>query len=1331
MILNFAGWHNHTMYSNGQHRDSTLTVEMLIDTALDLGHTGVGITDHGVIGSHVKAIKYLKHLKEEIEINIKEFEEKYFKGTYFIMGRKSGKIFAQKSIIEKYKKLLKRREQLKNFKLGLGVEGYVVNRETIDKAVAENEPTKFYHFLLIAKNKKGYDAIKKLATRGWENSFYHRGMERMPIYKEDLKELMQGYRGDIIASTACLGSEFANLVMEYNIIGSQRTKDNIHKFMCEMFEIFGYDLFIELQPSFSEEQIAYNKTALEIANHYGLKAIVTTDSHYARKEKRFIHDNFLKSQNAERETDSFYSSTYLMSVEEIREYMQYLSYEQFAQLMYNSASICDLIENFDLKLSTQVPTAHLKYDYNRKLHMSYFKSLSLNHPYVYKFVTSEYLMDRILLQQIEIGLEYKGININDNVILSRLNEELESLWEISIKLNQRLSSYYVLTKEIVDLMWLTSIVGVSRGSAGAFFICYAIGICQINPLQYNLPAWRHISADRPELPDIDLDTQASERANILELVKQKYGYEHVLNICTFKTEGTPSAIQTICRGMQIHIDDAKYLSSLVPRDGANTKTIKECIKEYEFDGQCKIFIDAMREYDKTYEGFLQSCMEVEGLICGRSVHASGIYLFNEHYTSINAMMKAPSGQPTTQFDMADSDYMGGLKLDFLTIEGADRLRKNLELLIKHNKIEYKGSLKATYDAYLHPDVLEYKSPDMWELLYSGELINAFQFETIVGRTALQKVKPHNLQEVITSNSLMRLSVKEGEQPIDRFVRYKQNINTAYEEMKEFGLTDEEITVLKEHLEKQYFIASTQEDVMRLSMDKRISCFSLSDANGLRKAIAKAKAKYMIQKMKKKFFEDGLKAGNSYALLNYVWTFYIEPMLGYAFSEPHVCGYSLILLQELNLAYKYGTLFWQVACLSVNSGALSEEVKKGTDYGAIAKAIGDMPMGFVLPPCINTAQLEFIPLEEENKAMYSLIGINGIGYDVAKAIIDNRPYKSFDDFIERCVETKLVPKSKVYNLIKAGSFDKLNPDRFSLMIDYVTYNTETKNKLTTANIPKLIEYNLIPQDLSEEITLYNFKKVVFNKANLMIPINKSRGGYIIPANVLDYYYKNYEEKFISCELVDNNGNICLDSTLFEKIYKNEMTRLDDYLKSEQALDTFNNYLKHLEWVKNCSGNLSSWEMESICYYTKKHELDYYPLEQYFNIAKYNELPRQPIVLETKMWKKREINILKLDAIAGVVVDKDKNKSTITLNTQYGVVDIKMNKGQFSYYDRSVDDDKSWLTRGNKLLVVGFRSEETFYPKIYKDSPYSHTISKIDTNREGGLILRTERKFAQKD
>lgn len=620
--------HTHTHKSNINNRDSTNFESALIDRALELGLSGISITDHGCLSAHVDALLYLKKLREEandkLDMNKHELT------------------------VEN----LEWHDKVNNFKLGLGTEIYLVDRKVIQEAREQNEPTKFYHLVLVAKNYEGYRALAELSSKSWEESFTFRGMTRIPTYKDYFVEWARRNKGNIICSSACLGSEFSQLVLRYIEEPSAFNRDNIINFVAVMKELFGDDFYIEIQPSHYEEQISYNRLALEIAKAYKIKAIVTTDAHYLKKEVKDIHSIYLKSQDAERETEQFYASCYLMSDEELRSYFPYLDDNTFESLLSNTIEISDKIEEYDLYKDIEVPKTKIEY---LNVFQPLFQTINTSGlEYINKFINSNHLIDKILIQQIELGLRKKKIELTEEVLF-RINKELGTLWKVSAKLNQRLSSYYLLTKEIIEIMWRVSLVGVSRGSAGAFYLCYLLEITQINPLDYDLPDWRHLSEERPELPDIDIDTEAGQRAMIIQLVKEYYGEDRVLNITTFKTEGTASAIQTMCRGMGISTEEASYISSLA----VEGMTVKQCFDAYKENAECKALIDEMLRY----EGLVENVIAIEGLCCGRSVHASGVYIFNDSYWKYNAMMKTPNGLEVTQYDMKNSDYMGGLKLD--------------------------------------------------------------------------------------------------------------------------------------------------------------------------------------------------------------------------------------------------------------------------------------------------------------------------------------------------------------------------------------------------------------------------------------------------------------------------------------------------------------------------------------------------------------------------------------------------------------------------------------------------------------------------------------------
>lgn len=62
----------------------------------------------------------------------------------------------------------------------------------------------------------------------------------------------------------------------------------------------------------------------------------------------------------------------------------------------------------------------------------------------------------------------------------------------------------------------------------------------------------------------------------------------------------------------------------------------------------------------------------------------------------------------------------------LTVSALDRIHQTLNYMLEDGTIEWQGSLKATYDKYLHPSVLDYDSPEMWRMASDGEIRSLFQ-----------------------------------------------------------------------------------------------------------------------------------------------------------------------------------------------------------------------------------------------------------------------------------------------------------------------------------------------------------------------------------------------------------------------------------------------------------------------------------------------------------------------------------------------------------------------------------------------------------------------------
>ncbi len=464
--MDYINVHCHSEYSNLRLLDSINNINNLIDSAANKGYSGIAITDHESLSGHVKA---LMHVEEQ-----------------------------------------KKKEDLpEDFKLILGNEIYLIDDLEHYKSNYDSKTMRYYHFLLLAKNKEGHKLLRQLSSRAWENSYSQRNMDRTPITYEQIKEIVSQSPGNLIASTACLGGFFAQKVLQHAVDeANQEIKNEIHNFVLWCLEVFGKEnFFIEIQPSKeSKEQILYNFHAIKIANAYEIPVIVTTDAHYIDEKERTIHKAYLNSKQGDREIDDFYSSTFLMTTDEIFEYLiegNGFSAKAISEYITNTMKIYDACENYSLKNPQEVPVITIPDFKLSHLFKDYYDEFD----YIKKFAYSEHEQDKYLLYQIEEGYKIKEKikKFIKDIHVKRINTELKEVWEISEIIKERASAYYNTAKKLIDIMWEDgdSLVGVARGSVTGFFICYLTDITQMDPIEWNLPHWRHLTSERPEMPKLN------------------------------------------------------------------------------------------------------------------------------------------------------------------------------------------------------------------------------------------------------------------------------------------------------------------------------------------------------------------------------------------------------------------------------------------------------------------------------------------------------------------------------------------------------------------------------------------------------------------------------------------------------------------------------------------------------------------------------------------------------------------------------------------------------------------------------------------------------------
>ena len=1266
----YASLHNHTAYSNIKLIDSINKVEDLIDYAYKLGLTAVAITDHDTVSAHLQAIKY--------------FNKKY--------GDKD------------------------NFKLILGNEIYIT-REGLDES-NYIPGDKFYHLILLAKDEVGHRQIRELSSRAWRRSFV-RALLRTPTYASDLLDVISADPGHIVATTACLGGFIANQWREGNY-------EKLEGFLSFMQELLGKDnFFIELQPGDGNEQKHFN---LEMIERYWGKYpfVFTTDSHYLTHEDRDVHRAFLNSKSGvDREVDEFYSSAYMMSYKEINEYFDYIDPQMIEQMAQNTINIAEGCKMYDLRQPSILPK--VKYD-NVEDERAFFIPFA-NRNYIQHFLRTEDPADSHFFKLIALGwknkLSYlKAVDIE--AYIDRLEEELGTIREISISMKQSLSDYFTTMHKMIDMIWkeADSIVGPSRGSAGGFLINYLLEITQMDPLkqELELPAWRFLHPERPQLPDIDIDTESSKRNKVFNKV-QTYFNEmggDLVNVCTFGTEGSKSALKTAARGLNIDQDVINYLTSMIPNERGFDWTLHQCYEGDEDHKRIEKFYEEMQKFPDLWE----VATKIEGLITRLGVHASGVIAVNDDFVKYNSYMKTSKGQVVSAFDLHDSEELGLVKYDFLTVSALDRIRQTMNYLLEDDEIQWQGSLKKTYDKYLSPDVIDYKNPDMWDLVASGGVTALFQFDTIVGSQAIRQIKPRSLTQLAIANSIMRLMVPSGEElPLETYAKFKEDITKWYSELSLWGLNPEEVKILEKHLLPLSGVGDSQESVMMMAMDPKIANFTMADANLLRKTIAKKDFRE-IDKVKELFYEKGRAAGSREQILNYVWKIQVGRQLGYSFSSIHTTGYSIMAVQEMNLAFTYPIIYWNTACLSVDASAINEtdfvhlmdegiievsdeedlRTQNKTDYAKIVSAVDKFKANFKIDlPDINMSRLGFTPNAEKNSILYGLKGITRITQPVIEEIMLNRPYSSLEEFTQK-VTKRIVTRDKIVNLIKAGAFNEVEGlSQEEILRDFILKTCDQKKKLTLQNANMLFDYDILPEEFEYQKKIYKFTKILRQNRD------PDKYYYLIPEDLDRNLLGDIDVKTMSIN--DRVLDVVRSDVWDKNVYEVEMAKVKQFISKnhDDLLAKLNNGLFMEDWNKYASGNQLDWELDSLNFYYSNH-----PLKGNTGAIPVTISPIQEVSEGTVegffLIKGQEIPRMKLYSIVGTVVDKDKTKGIVTVQTPEGVVDVKIYKDLFALYNHTISTfgsggdkeilEDSFFEKGTHLLITGILRGSTFIPKVYK-------------------------------
>ena len=265
---------------------------------------------------------------------------------------------------------------------------------------------------------------------------------------------------------------------------------------------------------------------------------------------------------------------------------------------------------------------------------------------------------------------------------------------------------------------------------------------------------------------------------------------------------------------------------------------------------------------------------------------------------------------------------------------------------------------------------------------------------------LKELHPTVFEDLIAMNALYRPG------PMDYIPSFIARKN-GREEIKY------DIPIMEKYLKDTYGITVYQEQVMLLS--RLLANFTRGESDALRKAMGKKK-KDIVDAMKPKFIEGGVKNGHDPKVLEKIWGDW-EKFASYAFNKSHAACYSWVAYQTAYLKAHYPSEF-MAALLTRRKDDIKETAK-------LLDECHQMNIE-VLGPDVNESHPDF-GVNAKGQIRYGLMAIKGLGEAAAIAIVkereENGPYKDAFDFVQR-VSLPAVKKSGLECLALSGAFDAL-------------------------------------------------------------------------------------------------------------------------------------------------------------------------------------------------------------------------------------------------------------------------------------------------------------------
>lgn len=326
-------------------------------------------------------------------------------------------------------------------------------------------------------------------------------------------------------------------------------------------------------------------------------------------------------------------------------------------------------------------------------------------------------------------------------------------------------------------------VGSGRGSVGGSEVAYLMDISRTDPIRHDLLFERFLNPERKSPPDVDTDFKASVRNDVLQYVKDKYGYGNVANIVNFGTFKLKQAFQDTAKIYHADSSQAIKMSKMIPDPIDHVEPTMEDLYDPKspFYPLAEDFRAAIEAGGEQWKPIREAAGALVGRVRQTGTHACGVIMCSEpivdyaplFWNSNEARAKENIWTDCMcQWKYQDLEAIGLIKMDFLPLSTLDIVDSVISNVGQYDEAIDNAASAASKAGDAEraaeyrkrklevPDFTDIENDGMndaetYAMLSRGESDAVFQMGSDGQKDLLKRIRPTEFNDLVAINALYR------------------------------------------------------------------------------------------------------------------------------------------------------------------------------------------------------------------------------------------------------------------------------------------------------------------------------------------------------------------------------------------------------------------------------------------------------------------------------------------------------------------------------------------------------------------------------------------------